>query len=88
MGCVGAWCGTPYGLRSGFTSARNRRFIEWSQAGLWRRLHQAVLDELGARGQLDGSRAVLDAASVRAKMHADKLRRTVGFLYTVDGRHA
>jgi transposase len=45
----------------------HRRFTEWTRAGLWRRLHQAVLDELGAGGQLDWSRAVLDGASVRAK---------------------
>ena len=36
------------------------------EAGMWRRLHQAVLDELGSRGLIDWSRAVLDAASVRA----------------------
>ena len=45
----------------------HRRFTEWTQAGLWRRLRQAVLDELGASGQLDWLRAVLDGASVRAK---------------------
>jgi transposase len=44
----------------------HRRFTEWTQAGLWRRLHQAVLDQLGSRGLIDYSRAVLDAASVRA----------------------
>jgi transposase len=48
----------------------HRRFTEWTQAGLWRRVHQAVLDELGARGELDWSRAVLDAASIRAKRGA------------------
>src|SRR3712207_2048898 len=26
----------------------HRRFTEWAQAGLWRRLHRAVLDELGS----------------------------------------
>ena len=45
----------------------HRRFTEWTQAGLWRRLHQVVLDELGVGGQLDWSRAVLDGASVRAR---------------------
>jgi hypothetical protein len=37
------------------------------EAGLWRRIHVAVLDELGARGEIDWSRAILDAASVRAR---------------------
>lgn len=39
----------------------------WTKAGLWRRLHRAVLDELGSQGLIDWSRAVIDAASVRAK---------------------
>ncbi len=28
----------------------HRRFTAWTKAGLWRRLHRAVLDEPGARG--------------------------------------
>nr|WP_217808813.1 IS5 family transposase [Nocardia donostiensis] len=42
----------------------HRRFTMWTEAGLWRRLHRAVLDELGSRGLIDWSRAVIDAASV------------------------
>ena len=45
----------------------HRRFTAWTAAGLWPRLHRAVLDRLGARGELDWSSAILDAASVRAK---------------------
>lgn len=45
----------------------HRRFTEWTRAGLWRRLHQAVLDELGSRGMIDWTRAVVDGACVRAK---------------------
>ncbi len=45
----------------------HRRFSEWTAAGLWPRIHRAVLDELGAAGEIDWSRAVVDAASVRAK---------------------
>ncbi|MFI5959777.1 IS5 family transposase [Cryptosporangium sp. NPDC051539] len=45
----------------------HRRFQEWTDAGLWRRLHEAVLDRLGAAGELDWSRVIVDAASVRAK---------------------
>ena len=45
----------------------HRRFGQWTGAGLWRRLHRAVLDELGARGELDWTSAIIDAASVRAK---------------------
>jgi transposase len=45
----------------------HRRFQEWTQAGVWRRLHRAVLDKLGAEGELDWARAIIDGASVRAK---------------------
>ena len=45
----------------------HRRFAAWTRDGLWRRLHEAVLDELGARGEVDWSGAIIDAASVRAK---------------------
>ncbi len=52
----------------------HRTFTEWTVAGLWRRLHQAVLDELGSQGLIDWPRAVLDGASVRAKKrgHPDR----------------
>lgn len=48
----------------------HRRFAVWTEAGLWRRLHRAVLDELGARGGLDWASVIVDAASVRAKRGA------------------
>jgi transposase len=51
----------------------HRRFVAWTQAGLWRRLHRAVLDRLGERAAIDWFRAVVDAASVRAKK--DDIRR-------------
>jgi transposase len=45
----------------------HRRFATWTAAGLWPRLHRAMLDRLGAAGQIDWSSAIVDAASVRAK---------------------
>jgi transposase len=45
----------------------HRRFTEWSEAGLWAKLHRAVLDRLGVAGDIDWSRAIVDAASMRAK---------------------
>lgn len=48
----------------------HRRFVAWTEAGVWRKLHVAVLDRLGAQGDLDWSRAVLDGAAVRAKRGA------------------
>src|SRR5215211_4609759 len=47
-----------------------RRLRDWQRAGVWQRLHQLVLDELGRDGRLDWSRASLDSVSVRAKRGA------------------
>jgi transposase len=56
---------TELGFGSGITCWRRLR--AWQQAGVWDRLHQAVLDRLGQQGLLDWSRACLDSVSVRAK---------------------
>jgi transposase len=47
-----------------------RRLRDWQRAGVWQRLHQVLLDQLGRDGQLDWSRASLDSVSVRAKRGA------------------
>jgi transposase len=47
-----------------------RRLRDWQRAGVWQRLHQLLLDELGREGRLDWSRASLDSLSVRAKRGA------------------
>ncbi|MEU8310792.1 IS5 family transposase [Actinomadura sp. NPDC048955] len=44
----------------------HRRFTEWTAARVWAKLHRLVLDELGARGELDWSRCAIDSVSVRA----------------------
>ncbi|OKI37084.1 transposase [Streptomyces sp. TSRI0281] len=66
-GC--AWRYLPESFRVSPATA-HRRFTAWTEAGLWRRLHLAVLDELGARGELDWTSAIVGAASVRAKRGA------------------
>lgn len=43
-----------------------RRFTEWSQARVWAKLHRLVLDELGARRDLDWSRCAIDSVNMRA----------------------
>lgn len=63
-GC--AWAHLPADFGVAVPTA-HRRFSQWSDAGLWAKLHRAVLDELGGRGDIDWSRAIVDAASVRAK---------------------
>src|ERR687884_1747591 len=44
-----------------------RRLRDWQQAGVWHRLHRALLDRLGEADAIDWSRASLDSASVPAK---------------------
>jgi transposase len=66
-GC--AWRHLPAGFEVSQATA-HRRFAAWTEAGLWRQLHRAVLDRLGGRAAIDWSRAVVDAASVRAKKGA------------------
>ena len=56
---------TELGFGSGITCWRRLR--AWQEAGVWEKLHHAVLDQLGQDGALDWSRASLDSVSVRAK---------------------
>jgi transposase len=63
-GCAWRYLPPSFGVT---VPTAHRRFTEWTKAGLWRRLHRAVPDQLGSQGLIDWSRAVLDGASVRAK---------------------
>ena len=61
--------GTPWehlpqelGFGSGMTCWRRLR--DWQSAGVWHRLHMALLTELRSAGKLDFSRACIDGASV------------------------
>ena len=56
------------GCGSGMTCWRRLR--DWQHAGVWERLHHALLDRLGEAGQIDGSRACLDSAAIPAKRGA------------------
>ncbi|RZU37815.1 putative transposase of IS4/5 family DUF4096 [Streptomyces sp. BK022] len=49
----------------------HRRFTEWSKARVWAKLHRLVLDELGARGELDWSRCAIDSVNMRALKKGD-----------------
>ncbi|MEW9515448.1 transposase [Streptomyces tubercidicus] len=44
----------------------HRRFTAWTECGLWRRLHHAVLDEPGAHSEGDWVLTIVNAASSRA----------------------
>ena len=58
------------GCGSGMTCWRRRR--DWTAVGVWHRLHQVLLERLEAAGQIDWSRASLDADSVPAKRGATR----------------
>ncbi|WP_199827544.1 IS5 family transposase [Streptomyces xylophagus] len=62
-GCTWNQLPPGFGL-SGVTAFR--RFTEWTEARVWAKLHRLVLDELGARGELNWSRCAIDSVSVRA----------------------
>src|SRR6266481_8113650 len=67
------------GCGSGMTCWR--RLHEWQRAGVWEKLHQVLLDELGSRGHIDWSRASIDGSYVPAKRGArrpDRIRPIVG----------
>ena len=53
-----------------------RRLRDWQQAGVWDRLHRVLLERLDRAGELDWSRASLDAASIGAKRGAPRRGRT------------
>jgi transposase len=61
------WALLPVGeLGCGSVTTWGNRFAEWARAGVFDRLQELLLDELGAAGLLDWSRASVDSASVRA----------------------
>ena len=43
-----------------------RRLHAWHKAGVWQRIWQMLLDQLGLADAIDWSRALIDSASVRA----------------------
>lgn len=64
------------GCGSGMTCWRRLR--DWQRAGVWERMHHALLQRLADADKLDWSRASLDSASVAAKGGAkrpDRIRR-------------
>jgi transposase len=64
------WEMLPQELGGGAGMTCWRRLRDWHEAGVWARLHRALLDRLGEAGQIDWSRASLDSARVPAKRGA------------------
>lgn len=71
------WNMLPREMGCGSGTTCWRRLVRWQRAGVWKRLHRALLDELRQRGQLDLARAVVDSASLRAVRGGKKLDRTL-----------
>ncbi|WP_112104560.1 IS5 family transposase [Parafrankia sp. Ea1.12] len=63
-GCAWRHLPTEFGVS---VPTAHRRFQAWTRAGVWPRLHRAVLDAHGVVGQVDWSSVIVDAASLRAK---------------------
>jgi transposase len=61
------------GCGSGMTCWRRLR--DWQRAGVWRRLHRALLQRLQDAGRIGWTRASLDSASVPAPGGAKRLAR-------------
>ena len=72
-----AWEHLPQelGFGSGMTCWRRLRL--WQADGVWERLHELLLSELHAAGELDWSRAVCDSSQVQAKRGATKSARAL-----------
>jgi transposase len=60
------WRFLPAELGCGSPVTCWRRLKEWTQAGVWARVHAKLLKILGQRRQLQRSTGVIDSASVRA----------------------
>lgn len=58
------WDYLPRELGCGCGMSRWRRLHEWMQAGVWQRIHEAMLRRLREYDQIEWDRASIDAASV------------------------
>jgi transposase len=53
-----------------------RRMQEWSQLGLWQRIHELFLAKLRGADQLDWSRVLVDCSLVKAPLGGQKRGQT------------
>ena len=70
-----AWRHLPVELGFGGGSTCYRRMDEWQRAGVWERLHEALLADLRAADALEWSRAVADSSPLQAKRGAPRRAR-------------
>lgn len=60
------WEDLPQEMNCGCGMTCWRRLRDWQQAGVWNKLHEALLAELRAADKLDFTRAAVDSSTVRA----------------------
>jgi transposase len=61
-----SWEHLPQELRFGSGMTCWRRLAEWTEAGVWPRLHEVLLAKLRRANTLDFSRAAVDGSHIRA----------------------
>ncbi len=61
-----SWEHLPQELGFGSGMTCWRRLAEWTEAGVWPRLHEVLLAELRSANALDFSRAAVDGSRIRA----------------------
>jgi transposase len=66
------WEDLPQEMGCGSGMTCWRRLNEWTQAGVWQKLHEVLLAKLQGAEQLDWSRAIVDSTSIRAVGGAKK----------------
>ena len=66
------WEGLPRELGWGSGMTCWRRLRQWQEAGVWEKLHHALLNRLREYDQIDWHRASVDAASVASPRWAQK----------------
>jgi transposase len=66
------WEDLPQELGCGSGMTCWRRLRDWQAAGVWERLHHALLDRLGEADRIEWERACLDSASIPAKKGAPR----------------
>lgn len=68
-----AWELLPAELGCGSGMTCWRRLRDWQVSGIWQKVWQVLLDELGLADRIDWSKAVVDSSSVRALFGGRKL---------------
>src|SRR5215210_6972389 len=66
------WEHLPQELGFGCGMTAWRRLRAWQQAGVWHKLHELLLAELHAAGQLEWERAIADSSHLQAKKGAPR----------------